>query len=610
VKLTAIAALANAVGALTNDGAGNFSYVVAAGTGTVTSVTAGNGMTQSGVATVNPTLDVVSHAGSAGTIGTLAVGANDLGVSLGNTSTTACSGADARLSDARTPSNDANIVHISGTETITGAKTFNLDIKNPIAGVPIAVSNPYYNGTNNTDAFCQFHITNKSGTSNASTDFIATADNGTDTTNYVNLGINGSAYSVGTWTINGAGDSYEYAQSGNHAVGTATAGKNLVLFTGGTLAANARLTLSDTLATFSTPVTGGAYNKVIITAPLTAATLTLANGSIMTTSGPFSYQFTIPGNFTYTYPGQTDTLAGLGGTNTWTAAQTFSSTINKVTITAPATSATLTLVTGSTLQTTGAFTLNLTTTAASTPTFPTGAGTLPYLAGTNTWTGGQTFNTVAATFALTDVHTLGIVCSASAAVATLGYFGYDSTQKTHGFYESGIKTFNTGTIFTQTATGTNGAATAITNILGTGVGTAVLPASHSLIGKTIRLRTWGTVTTAAAPGTTVISFRLNAATPVVLVASPSQTLAVSMTNMPFMIEADFTYITTTTVSPHMTMHLPTANTGLAFADFVVVPSAVVTIVAATSYTIEIDSTNGTASGTIYTTRGSSIEVLS
>jgi len=77
--------------------------------------------------------------------------------------------------------------------------------------------------------------------------------------------------------------------------------------------------------------------------------------------------------------------------HTWSAAQTFSSTLNKVTITAPTTSATLTLVTGSTLQTTGAFTLNLTTTAASTPTFPAGSGTLAYLGGTNTWSAAQTF---------------------------------------------------------------------------------------------------------------------------------------------------------------------------------------------------------------------------
>lgn len=50
--------------------------------------------------------------------------------------------------------------------------------------------------------------------------------------------------------------------------------------------------------------------------------------------------------------------------------------INKVTITAPATSATLTLVTGSSLITAGAFALTLTSTAASNATIPSGTNTL------------------------------------------------------------------------------------------------------------------------------------------------------------------------------------------------------------------------------------------
>jgi hypothetical protein len=70
----------------------------------------------------------------------------------------------------------------------------------------------------------------------------------------------------------------------------------------------------------------------------------------------------------------------------------FGGAINNVTVTNAASAATLTLVGGSTLQTTGAFTLNLTTTAATTPTFPTGAGTLAYIGGTNTWSGVNTYS--------------------------------------------------------------------------------------------------------------------------------------------------------------------------------------------------------------------------
>ncbi len=60
--------------------------------GTVTSVTAGNGMTQTGTSTVNPTINVVSHAGTAGSIGTINVSADAIGVNLGTTSTTAFRG--------------------------------------------------------------------------------------------------------------------------------------------------------------------------------------------------------------------------------------------------------------------------------------------------------------------------------------------------------------------------------------------------------------------------------------------------------------------------------------------------------------------------------------
>lgn len=62
------------------------------GSGTVTSVTAGNGLTQAGTATINPTLNIVSHAGTAGSIGTVDVGPDAIGVNLGITSTVAFRG--------------------------------------------------------------------------------------------------------------------------------------------------------------------------------------------------------------------------------------------------------------------------------------------------------------------------------------------------------------------------------------------------------------------------------------------------------------------------------------------------------------------------------------
>lgn len=99
--------------------AATFRTAIGAGTsstvGTVTSVTAGNGLTQSGTSTIDPTIDVVSHAGTSGAVGTLVIGANDVGVSLGTTGTTACAGNDSRLSDARTPTS-----HTLDSHTVSG----------------------------------------------------------------------------------------------------------------------------------------------------------------------------------------------------------------------------------------------------------------------------------------------------------------------------------------------------------------------------------------------------------------------------------------------------------------------------------------------------------
>lgn len=77
---------------------------------------------------------------------------------------------------------------------------------------------------------------------------------------------------------------------------------------------------------------------------------------------------------------------------TITGALTLSSTLNKVTITAPATSATLTLITGSSLITAGAFALTLTSTAATNSTLPAGTHTLAGLDVAQTWSAAQSFN--------------------------------------------------------------------------------------------------------------------------------------------------------------------------------------------------------------------------
>jgi hypothetical protein len=111
------------------------------------------------------------------------------------------------------------------------------------SATPVTMANAAIRATGSVDSTFQIDVRNASATANASSDIVATASNGTDATNFVNFGINSSAYAVGTWTINGASDGYLYTSDTALSIGTA-ANKELNFFTGGTLLANRRMLIS------------------------------------------------------------------------------------------------------------------------------------------------------------------------------------------------------------------------------------------------------------------------------------------------------------------------------------------------------------------------------
>ncbi len=106
------------------------------------------------------------------------------------------------------------------------------------------------------NAYLQNNIMNASSGTSASSDWIATADTGTDSTNYVDIGINSSTYSDAAYTIGGALSSYVYANGGTLTIGTQSA-QALIFFTGGTLAANERFRFSSTGVITATQNIGG-----------------------------------------------------------------------------------------------------------------------------------------------------------------------------------------------------------------------------------------------------------------------------------------------------------------------------------------------------------------
>ena len=129
------------------------------------------------------------------------------------------------------------------------------------------------------NSYLQNDIHNNSTGVLASSDWIATADTGTDTTNFVDVGINGSGFVDATWTISGALDSYLYASDGALTVGTKAA-KSISFHTGGTLAANIRGTISSAGNwTINAPTSGSGLTVTGNTGAY-AATLTAGGGAI------------------------------------------------------------------------------------------------------------------------------------------------------------------------------------------------------------------------------------------------------------------------------------------------------------------------------------------
>jgi hypothetical protein len=119
---------------------------------------------------------------------------------------------------------------------------------------------------------------------------------------FVDVGINSSGWSNAQWTINGANDGYLYTGGGNLSIGTNTASKHINFFTGGSLAANERLRITDSSITIA--------NTVGITANGSLGT----SGQLLASNGSALYWTSVAG-------------VDQGAQYSWTNTQTFSNTI-------------------------------------------------------------------------------------------------------------------------------------------------------------------------------------------------------------------------------------------------------------------------------------------
>lgn len=164
-----------------------------------------------------------------------------------NTGTSANDGTGDSLRAAfvKVNENFANIENVgfrAGNANVSGAvRTSNLLVTTGVVlgnTAAIAFPNAIINAVTNANSYSQFNIQNVSSGTAASSDLIATTSDGTDSSGYIDLGINGNNYSSTSWTISSARDGYVYVNGGALTLGTDTANKSVKVHVGGTLSAN------------------------------------------------------------------------------------------------------------------------------------------------------------------------------------------------------------------------------------------------------------------------------------------------------------------------------------------------------------------------------------
>jgi hypothetical protein len=82
----------------------------------------------------------------------------------------------------------------------------------------------------NINNYLQLNIQNNSNGGSASSDIVATANNGNENTNFVNLGINSDGY-TGSGIIGGANNAYLFTTGNDFIIGNSTDNKSLIFYT-------------------------------------------------------------------------------------------------------------------------------------------------------------------------------------------------------------------------------------------------------------------------------------------------------------------------------------------------------------------------------------------
>jgi hypothetical protein len=131
----------------------------------------------------------------------------------------------------------------------------------------------FYSSVN---GYSDVNAQNASSGTSASTDYVATANNGTDTTNFIDMGINSSLYADAAFSIVGPNDGYLYVQGsatgGDLALGTGFPAHAIKFFQDGTTAATESARFAPTSKNFLVGTTVDSGSKIRATGVIESTT--------------------------------------------------------------------------------------------------------------------------------------------------------------------------------------------------------------------------------------------------------------------------------------------------------------------------------------------------
>ena len=172
-------------------------------------------------------------------------------VAMGGTTamvTSSVAGANTTILDSRT----SNEIGYTGTTPSAAPAVIPNSVQvgtgAPLAGAVINATSTVVGGTT------QINTQNLSSDNAASSDLVATADNGSQTTNYTDCGINSSTYNQAAYNSGAADDGYCYS-TGNFFLGAVSSGKSVTIGAGGSQSTNVVATFAAAAVTFAQPVT-------------------------------------------------------------------------------------------------------------------------------------------------------------------------------------------------------------------------------------------------------------------------------------------------------------------------------------------------------------------